>query len=80
MPERESLTIAGLLYKVILDQIQMDRDGDIINTALLRSCAYMLEGLYETEDEQEQNKLYITSFEPEFLAASEDTIDQRVGI
>lgn len=72
IPDRESLTIANLLYQVILDQIQMDRDGDIINTALLRSCAYMLEGLYETEDEQEQYKLYITSFEPEFLAASEE--------
>ncbi|KAL8999217.1 MAG: hypothetical protein Q9169_001882 [Polycauliona sp. 2 TL-2023] len=70
LPDHDSLTLAALLYKVILDQIQMDRDGDIINTALLRSCAYMLEGLYETEDEQEQNKLYITSFEPEFLAAS----------
>ncbi|KAI4104034.1 MAG: hypothetical protein L6R37_003516 [Teloschistes peruensis] len=72
MPHRESLTIATLLYKVILDQIQMDRDGDIVNTALLRSCAYMLEGLYETEDEQELNKLYITSFEPIFLAASKE--------
>ncbi|KAL8823898.1 MAG: hypothetical protein Q9170_008294 [Blastenia crenularia] len=71
LPDNESSTIVDLLYKVILDQIQMDRDGDIINTALLRSCAYMLEGLYETEDEQEQNKLYITSFEPAFLAASE---------
>ncbi|KAL8851024.1 MAG: hypothetical protein Q9221_004014 [Calogaya cf. arnoldii] len=70
LPDHGSLTLAALLYKVILDQIQMDRDGDIINTALLRSCAYMLEGLYETEEEQEQNKLYITSFEPEFLAAS----------
>lgn len=72
IPNRESLTIATLLYRVILDQIQMDRDGDIVNTALLRSCAYMLEGLYETEDEQELNKLYITSFEPEFLAASKE--------
>ncbi|KAL9007721.1 MAG: hypothetical protein Q9173_007072 [Seirophora scorigena] len=72
LPDHESLTIASLLYRVILDQIQMDRDGDIVNTALLRSCAYMLEGLYETEDEQEQYKLYITSFEPEFLAASEE--------
>ncbi|KAL8931686.1 MAG: hypothetical protein Q9211_006795 [Gyalolechia sp. 1 TL-2023] len=72
LPDRDTLTIASLLYKVILDQIQMDRDGDIINTALVRSCAYMLEGLYETEDEQELNKLYITSFEPEFLAASQE--------
>ncbi|KAL8727762.1 MAG: hypothetical protein Q9166_005817 [cf. Caloplaca sp. 2 TL-2023] len=70
LPDHGSMTIAALLYKVILDQIQMDREGDIINTALLRACVYMLEGLYEAEDEQEQNKLYITSFEPEFLAAS----------
>ncbi|KAL8945736.1 MAG: hypothetical protein Q9222_007768, partial [Ikaeria aurantiellina] len=71
MPNRQPLTLAGLLYQVILDQIQMERDGDVVDTALLRSCAYMLEGLYENEDEQEYNKLYVTSFEPLFLAASE---------
>ncbi|KAL8873596.1 MAG: hypothetical protein Q9174_000962 [Haloplaca sp. 1 TL-2023] len=70
IPNHATLTIATILNKVMLDQIQMDRDGDIVNTALLRSCSYMLEGLYETEDEQELNKLYITSFEPEFLEAS----------
>lgn len=70
IPDHAALTIATFLNSVILDQIQIDREGDIINTALLKSCAYMLEALYETDDEQEQNKLYITSFEPEFLAAS----------
>lgn len=48
----------------------MERDGDIIDKALIRSCVYMLEGLYESEDEEEDSKLYLTSFEPEFIEAS----------
>ena len=48
----------------------MERDGDIIDKALIRSCVYMLEGLYESEEEEEDSKLYLTSFEPEFLEAS----------
>ena len=71
IPGRGHLDIASILFSVILDQIQMDREGDIINTALIKSCSYMLEGLYETEEEQESSKLYLTSFEPDFLAASE---------
>lgn len=63
--------LAEILNSVILEQIQMEREGDIINTALIRSCIYMLEGLYETETEDESTKLYFTIFEPAFLAASE---------
>ncbi|KAL9101665.1 MAG: hypothetical protein Q9163_003104 [Psora crenata] len=65
-------TIAHILNTVILDQIRMEREGDIIDRALLKSCVYMLEDLYETEDEDESAKLYLTSFEPEFLSASKD--------
>lgn len=72
IPSYDGPTIATLLYAVILDQIQMERDGDIIDRALIRSCIYMLEGLYETEEEEEDTKLYLTSFEPEFLAASRE--------
>ena len=72
IPSRDNTTIAAVLYSVILDQIQMEREGDIIDTALIRSCIYMLEGLYETDEEEESTKLYLTSFEPEFLAASEE--------
>ena len=50
----------------------MDRDGDIIDRPLLKSCIYMLEGLYETEDEEESAKLYLTKFEPAFLSASRE--------
>ena len=64
-------SLAQILNSVILDQVKMDRDGDIIDRALLKSCVYMLEGLYETEDEDESTKLYLTSFEPEYLSASQ---------
>lgn len=68
----DHISIAYILNAVMLDQVQMDREGDIIDKSLLKSCAYMLEGLYETEDEDESTKLYLTSFEPEFLKASEE--------
>lgn len=61
----------NLLNSVILDHIQMEREGDIIDTSLIRACIYMLEGLYESEDEDESTKLYLTVFEPAFLEASE---------
>lgn len=68
----DHISIAHILNAVMLDQVQMDREGDLIDKSLLKSCAYMLEGLYETEDEDESTKLYLTSFEPEFLRASEE--------
>lgn len=55
--------IGQALNKVILDQIQMERDGDVIDHGPIRSCVYMLESLYETEEELEDEKVYLTSFE-----------------
>ncbi len=71
-PSHDSLTIADVMTSVILDQIRMEREGDIIDRSLIRSCVYLLEGLYETEEEEESTKLYLTSFEPEFITASKD--------
>jgi cullin 3 len=64
------LTTFDILNSVILDQIYMERGGDVINRHLIRSCVYMLEGLYETDEENEHEKLYLTVFEIEFLKAS----------
>ncbi|EPS42379.1 hypothetical protein H072_3615 [Dactylellina haptotyla CBS 200.50] len=64
--------IGADLNKVLLEQIQMERDGDVIDRARIRSCVYMLEGLYETLDEKEDQKVYLTKFEGAFLAASDD--------
>ena len=63
-------TLLGVLVSVILDQIQMERAGDIIDKYLIKSCIHMLEGLYESLSGQEDQKLYLTSFEDIFLDAS----------
>ena len=65
-------TITAIVFSVILAQIRMERDGDVVATSLIRSCTYMLEGLYDTEEEDESSKLYLTEFEKVFLDASRD--------
>ena len=68
-PSAGDVTTAQILFSVMLGQIQMERDGDIIDKSLIRSCVYMLESLNEV-DNDEKTKLYQTSFEPLFLEAS----------
>lgn len=63
--------IMDVVIAVVLDLINMDRDGDIVDRNLLRDITGMLEQLYETDEEKENEKLYTTIFEPRFLAASE---------
>ncbi|KAK3300768.1 Cullin [Chaetomium fimeti] len=63
--------IFDILNAVVLDLINMERDGDIIDRNLLRQITSMLEALYETDDELENTKLYLTVFEPRFLSASQ---------
>ncbi|KAF4466878.1 cullin 3 [Fusarium albosuccineum] len=62
--------VIDILISVILDQIDMEREGDIIDRNLIRSCSRMLSCLYETEEESENDKLYLTVFEPRFLENS----------
>lgn len=62
--------ILSLLNHIMLDQIQMERDGDVIDKHLIRSCVHMLEFLYENEIEAEEQRLYTTSFEREYLESS----------
>jgi cullin 3 len=62
--------VLGLLNHVVLDQIQMERDGDVIDKHLIKSCVWMLEGLHEDETESEEQRLYNTSFEKEYLNTS----------
>jgi cullin 3 len=64
------LSFLDTLNAVILDQIRMDRDGDYIDKSLIKANTYMLEGLFETDAEGEDEKLYLTKFEQEFLAKS----------
>lgn len=68
--DTDNVTIFDILNSVVLDMVDMERDGDVINKATVRSCMYMLEGLYETDNEEGSEKLYLTTFEPAFLNAS----------
>jgi cullin 3 len=68
--ENDGRALLGLLNHVILDQIQMERDGDVIDKHLIKSCVWMLEGLHEDETESEEKRLYTVSFEAEYLETS----------
>ncbi|KAK7965174.1 Cullin-3 [Apiospora saccharicola] len=62
--------VFDIFNATILDQINMEREGDVIDKALLRSCASMLESLHKTDEENEDEKLYFEVFEPVFLESS----------
>jgi cullin 3 len=66
----DARAVLGLLNHVVLDQIQMERDGDVIDKHLIKSCVWMLEGLHEDENEGEEQRLYNVSFEKEYLDTS----------
>lgn len=66
----DTRALLGLLNHVVLDQIQMERDGDVIDKHLIKSCVWMLEGLYEDENEGEEQRLYNVSFEKAYLDTS----------
>jgi cullin 3 len=64
------LPLLDILTRTILEQIQMDRDGEGIDHFLIKSNVYMLEGLYNSDLEVEDEKLYLQAFEREFLESS----------
>ncbi|GAB7341224.1 hypothetical protein MBLNU457_7507t1 [Dothideomycetes sp. NU457] len=68
----EDRNVLGILNYIILDQIRMDRDGDFIDKSLVKACVYMLEGLFETDAEADDERLYLRSFEKSFLEQSTD--------
>jgi cullin 3 len=63
-------TIFDVVDGVVLDLINLERDGDVIDRSLLRKIVDMLEMLYETNEEVEDQRLYLTVFEPTYLADS----------
>ncbi|KAK8126516.1 Cullin-3 [Apiospora kogelbergensis] len=62
--------VFDIFNATILDQINMEREGDVIDKALLRSCTSMLESLHKTDEENEDEKLYFAVFEPVFIESS----------
>lgn len=75
--QESDLDVLAVLESAILDMIQMERSGEIIDRSLIRACVYMLEGLYESWQEDENSKLYLASFEPKFLESSTAFYDQE---
>lgn len=69
-PSSDKLVI-GIVTSVMLDQINMERQGDVIDRTLIRSCSRMLTCLYRTHNEIEADKLYLLHFEVDFLANSQ---------
>jgi cullin 3 len=76
----EGRLVLGLLTHVILDQIQMEQDGDVIDKHLIKSCVYMLEGLHEDDQESEELRLYNSSFEREYLDTSREFYRQEAEL
>ncbi|KAI1819455.1 Cullin [Xylaria intraflava] len=64
--------VFDILNATIIDQLNMEREGDVIDKALLRSCVSMFESLFETDAEVPQERLYLTTFEPYFLRTSRE--------
>lgn len=56
-------TIGVALNRIILDQIKMEREGDVIDRNVIKSCICMLDSLYENNKEHPHEKLYLTRFE-----------------
>jgi cullin 3 len=76
--QEESLkTVILVLNNVILEQIQMERNEDVINKATIKNCVSMLEGLYLDKSDNEEMRLYVKVFEPEFLEASRKFYQQE---
>lgn len=76
---QSSPSFEKVLVDVILDQIAMERDGDIMDKARVQSCVFVLEGLYETGEEKEEERLYFTIFEPAFLKSSTEFYKQEAA-
>ena len=68
--EGSKTSVGNVLESTVLFMIQLERSGHVIERPLIRHCIYMLEGLYETIEEEESSKLYLTVFEPAFLETS----------
>lgn len=66
-----------VVTRIILDQVSMDRDGEAIDNYLIKSVVYMLEGLYETDQEVEEEKLYLRVFEEQFIQQSRQFYQQE---
>lgn len=62
--------LTNVINAVVLDLINMERKGDIIDRNLVKRVLVMYEQLAETDDMADGNRLYLTTFEPSYLKDS----------
>ncbi|TID22153.1 Cullin-domain-containing protein [Venturia nashicola] len=78
LSQDESLkTVILILVDVVLEQVQMERNEEVINKSIIKNCIGMLEGLYMDKSDNEEMRLYVKVFEPEFLEASRKFYQQE---
>lgn len=70
--------LTELINAVVLDLINMDRKGDIIDKNLVKRLLQMYEQLAETDELVDDNRLYLTTFEPAYLRDSRRFYAQEV--
>lgn len=70
-------TVILVLVNVILEQVHMERNEEVINKSTIKNCVSMLEGLYIDKSDNEEMRLYVKTFEPEFLEASRKFYQQE---
>ncbi|CAI4216324.1 unnamed protein product [Parascedosporium putredinis] len=66
--EVNGMSIMDLLVSVLIDQIEMERTGDIIDRVLIRNCIAILDGLYETDQELRHERFATPSIPGDFTA------------
>ncbi|KAJ2905371.1 putative cullulin 3 protein [Zalerion maritima] len=62
--------VCALVNAVIIDMINMERRGDVIDRSLIRSICAMLENLHQTDEEKDDERLYLVVFEPHYIEES----------
>jgi cullin 3 len=69
--------ILSVLVSIMLSQIQMERDGDVIDKGNIKACTQMLCNLYLDSTETDENQLYVVHFEPAFLQQTQRFFSQE---
>lgn len=69
-PQNIDIKIIDLINAVIIDMINIERRGDLIDRSIIRSVCSMLEMLHKTDEQMENEKLYITIFDPFYIGQS----------
>lgn len=70
--------LSDVINAVVLDLINMDRKGDVIDKNLVKRLLQMYEQLAETDDLADDDRLYLTTFEPAYLEDSKRFYAQEV--